>query len=264
MSAAPSNQNGKNSPQRDPIMDQHWEHHEKPHREAHEFENDEKYGKNGPSGMLRILDLGWLRAEFGILAQSGKIWHSTTALDKNPVQPKRGAERDQTVVHALLRTKDQIPKQSPAPDLKRKIANKLHDIEPVPARQAGVTDALRIGAVPACVAVLLAVGIHFATTNMSSSNSAKKPAGTVATGDADPLNPTERLKPLTPEELWVPIHPSKDDVQRGLLMKQNAAADNATIQSMPLSREANAFQRAGEAVREALIQKLPQMPERPK
>ncbi len=258
MSDPSSNKNAK-TPQRDPIMDPHWEQHEKPHREAHEFENDEKYGKNGPEGTVRILDLGWLRAEFGVLAQGGKIWHSTTALDKNPAQPKRGAERDQTVVHALLRTKDQIPKEAPAADLKRKIANKLHDIEPVPARQAGVTDALRIGAVPACVAVLLAVGIHFATTNMNSSGVATKSETTVAAGDADPVNPGARLKPLSPEELFVPIPFSKGDV-----VKRSPATDDATISSLPVAREASAVQKTVNALQEALNRHMPPKPERPK
>lgn len=198
-------------------------------------------------------------AAFGI---GGGLWRTTTALDRNPVQPKRGADRDQAVVHALLRTKDQIPKEAPAADLKRKIANKLQDIEPVPARQAGVTDALRIGAVPACVAVMLAVGIHFATTNMSAKTVAKQSDATVAAGDADPLNP-KRLKPLSPEELFVPIPFNKGDGKYNPSMK-NAAADNAAVQSVPVAREANAMQKTVNALQEAINRHLPPMPERPK
>lgn len=208
------------------------------------------------------------KAFFGVFGLGRSLWRTTSALDNNPNRPTRGAERDQAVVHALLRSKDQIPKQAPAPELKRRIASKLQEIEPVQARQAGVVDALRIGAVPACVAVMLAVGIHFATSTMSSSNHPKQTqsGSAIATGDADPNNPgakptsktDARLKPLTQDELWVPIQFTPGT------SKASRATDDASMSSTPIMREANSFQQAGEAIKEAIIRQLPPMPERPK
>lgn len=214
-----------------------------------------------------------------------RAWRTSNALDKTSTKrttPLQHVAREQAVMHALLRSREQVPVHQPDPNLRRKIAMKLQDTTPVSVRRSSSLDALRVGAVPALVAVALAVGVHVAGTRMTTSPSTtpvastEKPATTgahVANGSGDPLNPGAKAtgefgnRAVTASDLITPVTfpiGTGHNSTGALGSRPSRATDDASISSMPLVREANALQQAVPLVREAIMHRLPPMPERPK
>ncbi len=73
------------------------------------------------------------------------VWRSTRALDDRKLG---GAERSQSVVHALLSAKEQVPQEQLPPVLHRKIISRLEDTQPLTptASDAWLAGAGRAGA----------------------------------------------------------------------------------------------------------------------
>jgi hypothetical protein len=205
-----------------------------------------------------------------------RAWRASDALDKTSTKrttPGASVAREQAVMHALLRSRDQVPVHQPDAVLRRKIAAALENTTPVSVRRTSALDTLRVGAAPALVAVALAVGVHVAGSNLTgtpkgspavhaSGNPAGAPSDTrVAAGTADPLNPGPASefgnRPVTQADLMTPV-----SFPIGAFPTRQT--DDASISSMPLMREANALQQAVPLVRDAIIHRLPPMPERPK
>jgi len=214
-----------------------------------------------------------------------RAWRTSNALDKTSTKrttPLQHVARDQAVMHALLRSREQVPVHQPDSALRRRIASKLQDTTPVSVRRSSSLDALRVGAVPALVAVALAVGVHVAGTRMTASPSTTPVASTdksvapgphVANGSADPLNPGAKAtgefgnRTVTASDLITPVTFPIGTAPNGAGSsgsRPSRATDDASISSMPLVREANALQQAVPLVRDAIMHRLPPMPERPK
>lgn len=214
-----------------------------------------------------------------------RAWRASNALDKTSTKrttPLQHVARDQAVMHALLRSREQVPVHQPDSALRRRIAIKLQDTTPVSVRRSSSLDALRVGAVPALVAVALAVGVHVAGTRMTASPSTTPVASTdksaapgphVANGSADPLNPGAKAtgefgnRTVTASDLITPVTFPIGTAPSGAGSsgsRPSRATDDASISSMPLVREANALQQAVPLVRDAIMHRLPPMPERPK
>lgn len=214
-----------------------------------------------------------------------RAWRTSNALDKTSTKrttPLQHVARDQAVMHALLRSREQVPVHQPDSALRRRIASKLQDTTPVSVRRSSSLDALRVGAVPALVAVALAVGVHVAATRMTASPSTTPVASTdksaapgphVANGSADPLNPGAKAtgefgnRTVTASDLITPVTFPIGTAPNGAGSsgsRPSRATDDASISSMPLVREANALQQAVPLVRDAIMHRLPPMPERPK
>jgi len=214
-----------------------------------------------------------------------RAWRTSNALDKTSTKrttPLQHVARDQAVMHALLRSREQVPVHQPDSALRRRIASKLQDTTPVSVRRSSSLDALRVGAVPALVAVALAVGVHVAGTRMTASPSTTPVASTdkssapgphVANGSADPLNLGAKAtgefgnRTVTASDLITPVTFPIGTAPNGAGSsgsRPSRATDDASISSMPLVREANALQQAVPLVRDAIMHRLPPMPERPK
>lgn len=90
------------------------------------------------------------------------MWRSTRVLDGRKVG---SAERSQSVVHALLSAKSQVPLESPSPYLRGKIAQRLEETRPFTpgAGDAWLASGVRGGVL--AIALLAMSGIVIWTTN---------------------------------------------------------------------------------------------------
>lgn len=90
------------------------------------------------------------------------MWRSTRVLDGRKVGR---AERSQSVVHALLSARDQVPLEKPPVDLRQRIAHTLEDTRPFTpsAADAWLQGSWRVGALG--VALLTMSGLVIWQTN---------------------------------------------------------------------------------------------------
>lgn len=209
------------------------------------------------------------------IADVAPAWRTSAALDQTSTKrttPAIHPPRDQAVMHGLLRDRAQVPVHQLRVGLRSKIFAKLEEAQQEPTRRSSLPDALRVGAVPALVAVALALGVHVVSTQWSSvpltkttlagaasskaggataesprpGQNAGQDAGHVAASDA------LHTRPVTAADLSSPItFPLTDEDARATTMS-------------PLMREANAFQQTGPLIRDALLHRLPPLPDRPK
>ncbi len=130
------------------------------------------------------------------------MWRSTRVLDGRKVG---GADRSQSVVHALLSARDQAPMETPPAGLRQRIAHSLEDTRPFTpsAADAWLPGSLRAGAL--VMALLALSGLVIWTTN-SRAPQAPQEVAEAPNDDPDPdllsaaqsgSTSTERTSPQT-------------------------------------------------------------------
>jgi len=194
--------------------------------------------------------------------------------------PSQTVDREQAVMHALLRAPDQIPVSRPCADLRKQLFHQLEGSFQLGHHRSAVLDALRMGAVPACVAAILALGVSVITFRMTNTPPLKSIAATgisnngAPTSGKSPKHGSAELglnspaagtsefgnRPVRASDLSSPItYPLNR-----LTGRDTRDSNEASIQSSPLMRQANALQQAGPLIQKAILERLPPMPERPK